>query len=127
MGKSVRPPELVVELQQLIAGVAKNFLHRAYGTDGLPWGTKLADLEDLVTTLGQAVSQQMLAQALSAQAQQVPPAAQECPGCGSPVEMEQPQPRCVQTVAGEAQWNEPGGYCTRCRRAFFPSVGKPGH
>jgi hypothetical protein len=32
----------------------------------------------------------------------------------------------VQTRAGTAVWFEPEGYCPRCRRAFFPSVPKPG-
>jgi hypothetical protein len=33
----------------------------------------------------------------------------------------------VRTDVGEAHWSEPQGYCTRCRRAFFPSEPKPGH
>jgi hypothetical protein len=53
---------------------------------------------------------------------------QNCPGCQRPVEDQpDPEPRHVQTRAGEAEWDEPHSYCCKCRRAFFPSESKSGH
>ncbi len=50
------PPEPAIvraESQQLLQGVAIYFLDRVYGPDGMPWGTKLANLEELAVQLGQ--------------------------------------------------------------------------
>jgi hypothetical protein len=58
---------------------------------------------------------------------QQPPAARACPGCQQPLDCDEANPRIVRTRAGEAQWPEPEGYCSRCRRAFFPSIPEPGH
>jgi hypothetical protein len=37
------------------------------------------------------------------------------------------EPRNVQTRVGEAEWDEPHGYCRACRQAFFPSKQESGH
>ena len=56
-----------------------------------------------------------------------PEAFRTCPGCRAPLPCADANPRILKTRAGEAEWPEPEGYCDRCRRAFFPSVQKPGH
>lgn len=113
----------VAELQNLIHGVAKNFVERVYGPQGPAWGTQFSDLEELAVQIGQAVSRQMLDQALQRQAAEPAPAEdQVCPSCGDPVACGDPEPRIVTTRAGDAEWQEPHTHCPRCRRSFFPSV-----
>jgi hypothetical protein len=113
----------VVELQNVIHGVAKNFIEKVYGPQGPAWGTQFSDIEELAVQVGQAVSQQMVDQALQRQAaERVPAADQVCPGCGQRGQAAEPEPRVVTTRAGEAHWQEPHCYCPRCRRSFFPSV-----
>jgi hypothetical protein len=119
--KTVKPQ--VAEMQNLINGVAKNFVDKVYGPQGPAWGTQFNDLEELAVQIGQAVSRQMLDQALQRQAAEpVPAEDQVCSSCGQPVASGDPEPRIVTTRAGTAQWQEPQGYCPRCRRSFFPSV-----
>jgi uncharacterized protein with PIN domain len=111
--------------------VAKSLVDRIYGPKGLPWGTKLSELEDLVIAVRQVLSQRMLAQALQRQAEAAeerPEAFQRCSRCSGPVETEpDAEPRNVQTRAGEAEWDEPHCSCRRCRRAFFPSEPELGY
>jgi hypothetical protein len=122
-------PAAVEPVQAYIEGVAKSLVDRIYGKDGLPWGTPLSELEDMVIAVRQVLSEKMLSQALERQAQtdQRPEAFQKCTSCQRPVEAKpDPEPRNVETRAGEAVWDEPHEYCRKCRRAFFPSEQEPG-
>jgi hypothetical protein len=115
---------LVENVRPYIDGVAKNLADKLYGPDGPPWGTKLTEIEDLLLELREVLSEELLNLLLERQAQTVaqqPPAARCCPSCQQALSCEDDNPRIMQTRAGEAQWTEPEGYCTRCRRAFFPS------
>jgi hypothetical protein len=108
--------------QTLIDGTAKYFIEKLYGPDGMPWGTRFADLEELSFQLGQAISRSMMDQALTRQSQTVPPEAEICSGCGGHVApTADTEPRAVLTRMGTAHWPEPKRYCPRCRAAFFPS------
>jgi hypothetical protein len=124
-------PAAVEQVQPYIEGVAKSLVDRIYGPNGLPWGTKLTELEDVVIAVRQVLSEKMLAQALERQAQtaeQRPEPFRKCAGCSGPVEdQSDAEPRNVETRAGEAEWDEPHCYCRKCRRAFFPSEQEPGH
>jgi hypothetical protein len=130
LARKKKVPAAIEPVQAYLEGVAKSLVDRIYGPQGLPWGTKLTELEDVVVAVREVLSEAMLAQALQRQAQaaeQRPEPLQACPGCGSPVEAKpDPEPRNVQTRAGEAAWDEPHGYCRKCRQAFFPSEPKPG-
>jgi hypothetical protein len=123
-------PAVVQPVEPYLEGVAKSLVDRIYGPDGLPWGTKLSELEDVVLAVRQVLSEKMLAQALERQAQsdQRPEPFQKCSGCGGVVE-DKPdaEPRNVETRAGEAEWDEPHCYCRKCRQAFFPSEQEPGN
>jgi hypothetical protein len=113
-----------------LEGVAKSLVDRIYGPDGLPWGTKLTELEDVVLAVRQALSEKMLAQALARQAhtaERRPEPYQRCPSCQGPVAAKEAEPRDVQTRSGKASWDEPHCYCRKCRQAFFPSEQEPGH
>jgi hypothetical protein len=123
-------PAAVEPVQAYIEGVAKSLVDRIYGPHGLPWGTKLTELEDVVIAVRDALSEKMLAQALERQAQSAelrPEPFQKCPGCeGKTKAKADAEPRNLETRAGEAEWEEPHEYCRKCRRSFFPSEPKPG-
>jgi hypothetical protein len=124
-------PAAVEQVQPYIEGVAKNLVDRIYGPNGLPWGTKLTELEDVVIAVRQVLSEKMLAQALERQAENAeerPEPFRQCAGCSGPVEAKpDPEPRNVETRAGAAEWDEPHCYCRKCRQAFFPSEQESGH
>jgi Mut7-C RNAse domain len=124
-------PAAVEAVQPYLEGVAKSLVDRIYGAQGLPWGTKLTELEDMVIAVRQVLSERMLAQALERQAgaaAERPESFQRCSSCSGPVEAKpNPEPRNVQTRAGEAEWDEPHCYCPKCRQAFFPSEQESGH
>jgi hypothetical protein len=123
MARPVDPAVAKAELENLLQGVAKQLIHRVYGPEGMPWGTKFADLEELAVQLGQAVSQSMVDQALARQADAVPVGADFCGGCGRVVDrVADVEPRAVATQVGTARWDEPKRHCPKCRAAFFPSV-----
>lgn len=127
MAKPKDKAVIAAELENYLKGVAKHFIERVYGPEGMPWGTKFADLEDIAVELGQAVSRQMVEQAVARQAATVPAVAERCGGCDQPVTPAgSTEPRAVATQVGTAQWTEPKRYCPRCRAAFFPSVAEFG-
>ena len=124
-----RTPQ-VEQVRPYVQGVAKNLVDKLYGPDGPPWGTRLEEIEDLLLEIRQALSEEMLGQALARQAASHGRAAgapAACPGCQQPLACDDTSERILETRAGEAQWAEPEAYCRRCRRAFFPSVPEPGH
>jgi hypothetical protein len=114
---------IVTDLENHLKGVSKHFIERVYGAEGLPWGTKFAELEEIAVQLGQAVSRNMIEQAVARQAATVPAEAERCSGCDGPIApAEHVEPRAVATQVGTARWDEPKRYCPQCRAAFFPSV-----
>ena len=129
MPRSTQRTPQVEEVRPYVEGVAKNLVDKLYGPDGPAWGTKLAEIEDLLLALREVLTEKMLDDALARQAAaqaQAPPAALTCPGCQQPLVCPDTNARILATRAGEAAWAEPEGYCDRCRRSFFPSVEEPG-
>jgi len=123
MAHRTDPAAVVVDQENLIQGIAKHFLQKVYGVEGMPWGTKFSDLEELAVQIGQAVSRSMMDQALAHQAQNVPEGAETCGVCGAAVQSgPPPEPRAMATTVGPVGWEEPKRYCPKCRAAFFPSV-----
>lgn len=123
-------PAVVQPVEPYLEGVAKSLVDRLYGPEGLPWGTRLEELVDTVDAVRKLLSEKMLAKALERQARsgQRPEPFVRCPGCGGAApDKPDAEPRNVHTRVGEAQWDEPHGYCRPCRQAFFPSEQEPGH
>ena len=123
-----RTPE-VEQLRPYLEGVGKNLTDKLYGPAGLPWGTKLAELEAVLLEIRDILTEKMLAEALSRQAAthpERPLTYRGGPGCQEPIPCTDHHPRLVTTEAGEAQGSEPEGYCRRGRQAFFPSDPEPG-
>lgn len=119
--------KVLAELRIALEGTAKNFLHKVYGPDGMPWGTSFEELESAAVAIGNEMARHMVNQGLAQQAGSSPGTAyQTCSQCGRPVLPGDTNPRIVQTRVGDVEWSEPEGYCDRCRKAFFPSVQEPG-
>ena len=78
MAHVVDPASVVFDQENLIDGVAKHFLRKVFGPEGLPWGTKFSDLEELSVQIGQAISRAMMDRALADQARAVPATAETC-------------------------------------------------
>jgi hypothetical protein len=122
----------VEALRPYLEGVAKKLAHDLFGPQGPPWGTTLTELEELALQTRAILSEKFLTLSLEQQAATPPterPAdVQTCPDCQRPFEEpEAPEPRNLTTRAGATAWSEPKAYCTRCRRAFFPSEPKSRH
>jgi hypothetical protein len=127
MSTSLHPADVHAQLQPYLRCVVDQLLQRVYGPDGLPWGTKFAELEELAVGLGRAISRDLIESALARQALDVPTHAESCPGCqASSRPNGQTQPRRVTTTAGEVTWDQPQRYCPSCRAAFSPSGPRPG-
>ena len=128
---TVKPPSSSAEaVRPYLEGVAKNLAERIWGASGPAWGTTLGELEDVVLGLREILSEKLLELALQRQADEASQhssKALNCPSCGEPTDERDPEPRGVDTRVGEANWQEPQRHCSRCRRAFFPSVQEPGH
>jgi len=119
--------ELLNALRPALQAAAKNVLRHAYGPDGLPWGTRFSDLEDVAVRVGDLLATEVLQAALQRQAHGDPPAPlRGCPTCGGPPGRPAHEPRRVRSRRGPVAWDEPAAFCDRCRRAFFPSVPEPG-
>ena len=118
--------ELLNALAPALQAAAKNVLRHAFGPDGMPWGTRFAELEDLAVQVGQQLSREVLHTALQTQAPtERPPDLLACPACAGPLQPRPPEERDIQTRPGAVTWDEPVSYCPRCRRAFFPSIQEP--
>jgi hypothetical protein len=130
MARAKKRTPKVEEVRPYVEGVAKNLVEKLYGPKGPAWGTTLTEIEDVLLEIREVLTEKMLALTLAQQAagaEERPQPYRACPGCQQPLPCDQANPRIVQTRAGEAHWQEPEGYCDRCRRAFFPSVQEPGH
>jgi len=122
--------ELLNALGPALRAAAKNVLHHASGPDGLPWGTRFADAEDLAVKVGDLLAREILQAAFQAQAARSRPNdLNACPSCGGPLQLrpdgQAVEPRVVHSRRGHVAWDEPVCYCPRCRRAFFPSDQEP--
>lgn len=114
-----------------LEGVAKCLVDRLYGEHGPAWGTKLSAIEDTILAIRHVLSEKMLDEALQRQADAVAERPAElpcCPTCGKEVThaADKDEDRILSTTVGEAEWCEPGTYCRKCRRSFFPSEQEPG-
>jgi len=100
----VKAPTVVKDdLQNLLGGLAKELNRRIYGEGGIPWGTKFVDIEELAVQIGQEISRGMIEEGVGRQADDVPPEAKSCSGCGVSVEpTDANEPRGMQTRVGTA-------------------------
>jgi hypothetical protein len=108
-----------------VQAVAAELRKKVFGSQGVPeWGTKFSEIEDIACEIGDAISCEIMQQAVAEQARTPPASAGVC-ACGQatikdPDEPAEPHP--LQTSRGDIGWQEPKEYCPACRQAFFPSV-----
>ena len=115
------------QLEPALRAAAQNVLRHAYGPDGMPWGTRLDQAEDLAEQVADRLVQLILELGLEQQAQRpLPDTLRACPGCGQPVDDKPSRQRQLRICAGDIAWQQPAAYCPRCRRAFSPSGPEPG-
>lgn len=93
--------------------------------DKLEAAGTLVDLERLAMEIGDELTRQLASLVLAERAEEV---AQKrghaCPDCGTLCEVEdEREPLILEGLRGEITYQEPRCYCSRCRRAFFPSGG----
>jgi hypothetical protein len=121
-------PDAIAHVRFYLDGVAKSLVDRLFGPDGPPHGITLTSLEKTIDAVRSALSEHMLALALSRQAQAYAAAPEllSCPRCRRPTKQLDPEERIVTTDVGRAAWAEPQRHCNNCRRDFFPSVARSG-
>ena len=127
----------VEALRPYLEGVAKKLADDLWGPNGPRWGTTLTELEDVTLEARAIMAEQLMQLGLQRQAaaaaEQRPAELRHCPTCRRPFDgalpsaaADAPAPRDMHTRAGPVAWQEPQDFCTRCRRAFFPSEQESG-
>jgi hypothetical protein len=97
-------------------------LGRGLYPDGLPRGTKFAELEDIAGVLGDEIARQLIESQVGGQAEDWPDEELgECPVCGGDARKAPDEPRILKTTRGDVAWKERVRNCPSCRRGFFPS------
>ena len=83
------------------------------------------EIEDLTAEIGDEVTRQLAQHLLGQRAEEMAAVGSHaCPDCGQVCEVEaEREPLILQGKRGEIAYQEPRCFCSRCRRAFFPSGG----
>lgn len=115
------------ELRVRLGQIARELGREVY-PDGLSRDTKFSELEQVAGALGDEIARQLIETQVRGQAEDWSAEALcQCPECGGPSSQAPDQPRVLTTTRGDVGWNQRVGYCTRCRRAFFPSEPSVGY
>jgi uncharacterized protein with PIN domain len=115
------------ELHIRLGQIARELGREVY-PDGLSRDTKFSELETVAGTLGDEIARQLIETQVRGQAEDwSEEELRECPECGGPTSKAPDQRRVLTTTRGDVGWDQHVGYCTRCRRAFFPSEPSVGH
>jgi hypothetical protein len=115
------------ELRVRLGQIARELGREVY-PDGLSRDIKFSELETVAGILGDEIARQLIETQVRGQAEDwSEEELSRCPECGRPASLAPDQPRVLTTTRGDVGWNQRGGYCTRCRRAFFPSEPSAGH
>ena len=131
MAHTATPAATIERQRHFLEGVAKRIADDLWGAQGPAWGTTLTEMEDVALAARDIFTQKLLELGLERQSAALQehrsPAAATCPDCQRPFPAAAAtSPREMQTRGGGVHWDEPKDYCSRCRRAFFPSEQKPG-
>jgi hypothetical protein len=138
MARRTKPAKhpAVEALRPYLEGVAKKLADDLWGPDGPRWGTTLTELEDVALDARAIMAEKLVHLGLQRQAaaapEQRPAELRHCPTCQRPFDArpsaapDTAPTRDMDTRAGAVAWQEPQDFCTRCRRAFFPSEQESG-
>lgn len=108
------------ELVQSARVLGENLSRRAFGERGPDLNVTLADLEQFLRPLVQAMAGGFLANSAGEQTQRLSETL-PCPTCGRGCSREEHE-RTLTAEDGPFTWSEPTCHCTHCDRSFFPSA-----
>ena len=108
------------ELVQVARLCGENLSRRAFGERGPDLKVTLADLEQFLRPIVEAMAGGFLAVSAQEQTQRLG-TSQPCPTCGRECSRSEHQ-RTLRGELGSFAWSEPKCYCSYCERSFFPST-----
>jgi len=92
--------------------------NEAFGEAGPGLDVSFSDMEKVWAAAAEGLAEGTAGEALTRQAEKIS-TSEPCPKCGTDC-CTTPQERTLQALNGEATWQEPKGYCKKCRCSFFP-------
>lgn len=107
------------ELEELVQGWGKLLAEQGF-PDGVGLDVDLFAMEEFAVNAAKALVRGAVQTMTENQAAALGKE-HACPGCGKLCELEHRQ-RPIQIRGGGVDLNEPVGYCSTCRRDFFPSA-----
>jgi hypothetical protein len=107
------------EIQEVAEGWGKMIAREAF-PDGPGLDVTLADMEEYAVAAARALVKGAVESMTTTQGEQLGEEA-ACPVCGTMCPLKR-KSRPVVVRGGEAHLDEPVGYCSTCRRDFFPSA-----
>lgn len=119
MTKEERAQRKLRQIDELARGWGKLVAEQAF-PDGVGLDVDLFMMEEIACTAAKALVRGTIETMTCKQAATLEKT-HPCPGCGKLCELEH-EPRAIQVRGGELDLVEPKGFCSTCRRAFFPST-----
>lgn len=87
----------------------------------------LLDLEELTAQIGDEFGRRLCENELTSRSERAAKLEHcECPECGLLCPRGESEPVVLQGLRGEVAFSQPGYFCSRCRRSFFPAGGQIG-
>jgi hypothetical protein len=116
--------KLTPEELQAIARLAKQWgkivVRQTFGDQGPGLDVDLTQMEEMAFAAARGLTAGALEEATTQQSEQLGEQ-QPCPTCGRLCTV-MAEERPIHVKGGAFQLREPKGYCSTCRRAFFPSA-----
>lgn len=110
------------ELNRWAEQMGEILARKAFGENGPDLETSLADLEALLGPVLKQMTAGYLRTAVAEQVERLPDEA-PCPTCGQGCALVVgDRPRRMTTEHGDFGFREPGCFCDRCGRSFFPAA-----
>ena len=110
------------ELARAARLLGENLSRRAFGERGPDLNVSLADIEQFLRPLVEAMASGFLAVSAKEQTQRLAET-MPCPDCGRECPRSDHQ-RTLRAEHGSFTWSEPVCDCSHCERSFFPSAGR---
>lgn len=115
-----RKKALSSDTQARLREIAEEVRSLLYGETGCPeWGTRFSEIEADGMSVGLELARLVMEQSVEEQADRMP--ASKLTIEGDEVVAPGGETRELQTEAGSVKWEQPCGYQTKGRKAFFPS------
>jgi len=108
------------KIKNLAKQWGKIISEEAFGEAGPGLDVSFSDMEKVWAAAAEGLAEGTAAEALTRQAEKMS-TSESCPKCGADCSTTS-QERTLQALNGKATWQEPKGYCKKCRCSFFPSA-----